>query len=197
MSICCHCKKLSYDYYSHRCQICTGFFCGTCKPSRIYKSTDKCCNRITVCVACHGPELLCSCCGSKTCRLQIYNCTYCNTKSHIVDHKKMYCQGCKATTNRHVCCECKKNVSKIKTDVVDIKNTINKILCDPSKIVLEYWNDRYMNDCLVDVNKFEIHDTVQCVKCSCTLCEFHGIWECRAERVYCGVCVMGKLGEIN
>jgi hypothetical protein len=195
MSSCSFCKKLICEYYNYRCQVCIGLACSTCLRDKFY-NTQYCCKRLLVCINCHGPKKLCSCCVN-VCRLQIYNCTYCNTKSHIVDRKPLYCKGCKAIQTRQVCCECSRSVPEIKAEIVDIKNTINHILCDPSKIVLEYWNDRYMNDCLVDVNKFELHDTVECVKCSYTFCEFHGICESKDDGIYCGVCLTGTLGEIN
>jgi hypothetical protein len=134
---CCYCH--TYYYYCDGClendYACTCPECGFCRCGHCYGRNIKTLKKCT-CGQIH--------CGGLFNQNRQY-CSYCgNYKLHIISKWGIERSNC-------ICCHC---IIEIKNNIGETKKLLNKVFCDPSKIIEEYLDDEIYNGSVVKKNFF-------------------------------------------
>jgi hypothetical protein len=71
----------------------------------------------------------------------------------------MRCAGHRATFEMQICCECDAKKHDLKKEAEYVSKLVNELVLDPSKIVMEYFDEDIKNSLLFRELKFGPHLT--------------------------------------
>jgi hypothetical protein len=165
------CKfSLSQDNLN-KCYNCTAKICNTCLKKGKFKRCKKC--KKPLCVRCYQKDNKGTCfCGETACDTQRGDtkCYYCNKKRRHITHTFYEC----IVSQKEMCCDCYGSIPRLQQELAVIKDLLNNKLCDPAKIVNDYWQDDFdKNHIMFAKNIGACNNLVNCAECGRTLCIVH------------------------
>jgi hypothetical protein len=158
----------------NKCHNCPAKICTRCLEVGHFLSCNLC--RYISCYACHTTSIL-----QRGCKLNVFLrdiqqkftiCAYCNKEKVHVVHIFTEC-----VYKKPMCCICLGSIPKLKREIADVNEIINHILCDPSRIVSEYWAEDFENNQVIfakDIDKCKDGDNFRyCAWCCRKMCIIH------------------------
>jgi hypothetical protein len=155
------------DYCNSKIDVAT-LTCCTCNHPRnicdyCYRDKDtqylSCKCGVKLCRHCYKNSYNQKCsCGEYKCTIirRATTCHFCKRNPvHVKKTSVEVCDYCATGCMIMMCCRCFNKIPIIDPTLVDIKQTLSNILCDPSKIVVDYWDNDFREKLLIQPRKLK------------------------------------------